>query len=132
MQGDAALKMVGEFIDDSDQSPETALAARRMVKQTLADRDDCDELLTRHARRWSLSRLAMVDRNILRMSVSELRCGDTPFKVVIAEALKLAHEFSTSESPRFINGVLDAVAGEVLGGAAPTAEPSPDDPEPVP
>ena len=73
----------------------------------------------------------MVDRNILRMAVSELRDGSTPFKVVIAEALKLAHEFSTSESPRFINGVLDAVAGEVLGGAPPAADPPPD-PEPVP
>ena len=123
--------MVGEFIDDTDQPPETSAAARRLVQQTLADRDDCDELLSRHARRWSLSRLAMVDRNILRMAVSELRDGDTPFKVVIVEALKLAHEFSTSESPRFINGVLDAVAGEVLGGAPPAAEP-PDDPEPAP
>ena len=131
VQGDAALNMVGEFIDDSDQPPETALAARRLVEQALADRDDCDDLLARHARRWSLSRLAMVDRNILRMAVSELRDGGTPFKVVIAEALKLAHEFSTSESPRFINGVLDAVAGEVLGGAHPAAEP-PDDPEPAP
>jgi len=123
--------MVGEFIEDSDQPPETGLAARRLVKQTLADRDDCDELLTRHARKWSLSRLALVDRNILRMAVSELRVGDTPFKVVIAEALKLAHEFSTSESPRFINGVLDAVAGEVLGAAHPSAKP-PADPEPAP
>ena len=133
VQGDApaVIKMVGEFIEDSDQPPETALAARQMVERTLADRDHCDELLARHARRWSLSRLAMVDRNILRMAVSELRNESTPFKVVIAEALKLAHEFSTSESPRFINGVLDAVAGEVLGGAPPAADP-PDDPEPAP
>jgi len=110
VQGDRALPQAMEFIEDSREAPETALEARRMLTETLAARDDCDRFLQQHARKWSLSRLALVDRNILRLAVQELRAGHTPFKVVIAEAIRLAHDFSTAESPRFVNGVLDAVA----------------------
>jgi len=84
---------------------------------TLELSDDIDDLLVRHARHWELSRLALVDRNILRLGVCELRRGRTPLKVVISEALRLAQEFSTAESPRFVNGVLDAVAKEIAGDA---------------
>ena len=59
----------------------------------------------------------MVDRGILRLAVHELRAEPVPPKVVITEALKLAREFSTGESPRFINGVLDSVMQELLNGS---------------
>jgi N utilization substance protein B len=104
---------VEEFITDSDESPETLSEARRMLIETYRDLPACDAILVRHARHWDLSRLAMVDRNILRLTVRELREGKTPFKVVISEALRLAREFSTAESSRFVNGVLDAVAREI-------------------
>ena len=84
-----------------------------MLKDAFDDRPQSDELLSRHARRWELPRLALVDRNILRLAVCELRKGQTPFKVVISESLRLAREFSTAESPRFVNGILDAVAKEL-------------------
>jgi N utilization substance protein B len=64
----------------------------------------------------------MVDRNILRLGVYELRKGSAPFKVVISEALRLAREFSSAESPRFINGVLDAVAKELQNSSRDTGE----------
>ncbi len=81
--------------------------------ETFDDLETIDEILARHARHWELTRLAMVDRNILRIATSELKTGSVPFKVVISEALRLAQEFSTAESPRFVNGVLDAVAREL-------------------
>ena len=130
VQGREAAEGVGEFIADSREPPETIDAARGLLEGVLADRDACDLLLARHARRWNLERLALVDRNILRLAVHELRAGTVPFKVVITEALKLAQEFSTAESPRFVNGVLDAVAHEIAGtaqeaGPAQEADPAP-------
>jgi len=108
---------VDAFLDDSRETGETILAARRLIAMTLKLSDQIDDLLVRHARHWELSRLALVDRNILRLGVCELRQGRTPLKVVISEALRLAQEFSTAESPRFVNGVLDAVAKEIARDA---------------
>ena len=57
-----------------------------------------------------------MDRNILRLATYELRFDKAPPKVVITEALRLAREFSTAESPRFVNGILDAVVRELQAG----------------
>ena len=66
----------------------------------------------------------MVDRNILRLAVAEMRGGQTPPKVALSEAIRLAQEFSSAESPRFVNGVLDAVMKEILASRRPAAEPA--------
>ena len=84
-----------------------------LLTSALASRDRCDTSLTRHARHWRLGRLALVDRNILRLGVCELLDGQTPPNVVIVEAVRLAKEFSTAESPRFVNGVIDAIAKDI-------------------
>lgn len=110
VQGVKVRDLVEAFIDDSRDGAEVRRAAKEMIDGALADRAACDALVSRHARHWELGRLALVDRNILRLAVSELRAARAPAKVVISEALQLAKEFSTAESPRFINGVLDAIA----------------------
>jgi N utilization substance protein B len=130
VQGEHAADLVDEFLRDSREPPPTLEAAAELLQAVRAAAGDCDALLARHARNWDLPRLALVDRNILRLACYELLAGRTPLKVVISEAIKLAHEFSAAESPRFINGVLDAVARELLehrqaGGAAPGADPGP-------
>lgn len=98
--------------------------AMKLLRAAFDGRVASDAFLSRHARRWELPRLAMVDRNILRLAVHELRLGEAPPKVVISEALRLAREFSTAESPRFVNGVLDAVAKELFSqsGLVPTPD----------
>jgi len=111
------MDLVVRFIDDSRESPETILSARKLLADAFEDAEHVDELLKRHCRHWGLTRLAMVDRGILRLAVHELRAEPVPPKVVITEALKLAREFSTGESPRFINGVLDSVMQELLNGS---------------
>lgn len=113
VQGAKATDLVALFIDDSREDPRTISAAHALLNASVDDRDASDELLVRHARNWDLPRLALVDRNILRLACHELREGGTPYRIVISEALKLAHEFSSAEAPRFINGILDAVAREV-------------------
>ena len=116
VQGRRALEAVHEFLADSREPEETITLAQTMLREAMANHQRSDDLLARHARHWDLGRLAMVDRNILRLAVYELQCTNTPPKVVITEALRLAQEFSTAESPRFVNGVIDAVMRELKKG----------------
>lgn len=118
-----------DFIRDSREGSMVVDGAMKTLRAAFDDRAESDALLCRHARRWELPRLAMVDRNILRLAVYELRRGEAPPKVVISEALRLAREFSTAESPRFVNGVLDAVAKELFSHRppAPTRDEDVDD-----
>jgi len=85
----------------------------RTLRSAFDMRPQSDEMLLRNAGQWSLARLALIDRNILRLAVYELLATDVPKKVVISEALRLANEFSTAESPRFINGVIEAIMHEI-------------------
>lgn len=115
-----------QFIDDSRENPETLSAAQALLREAFGARDQSDQLLQRHARHWDLGRLALVDRNILRLAAYEMLSGQTPYKVAIAEAIRLAQEFSTAESPRFVNGILDAVYKELR--TEHDADGSPDSP----
>lgn len=76
-------------------------------------RDEADALVSERLRGWTLERLPVMDRLVLRLAVAELLATDTPTGVVIAEAVDLAGRYSTDESSRFVNGVLSAVAKEV-------------------
>jgi N utilization substance protein B len=72
--------------------------------------DEIDDLIKRRAEHWRIQRMAVVDRNILRLAIYEfLYEGDTPKTVVINEALEIARRFSTFEATQFINGILDAI-----------------------
>jgi N utilization substance protein B len=112
-QGDDAMDLAEGFIDDSKDDLDTRSRAKDLLRRTWGQREMIDQTLTRHARNWSLGRLAMVDRNILRLAVYEMFETDVPYKVAISEAMALAGDFSTAESPRFVNGILDAVAREI-------------------
>ena len=81
-----------------------------------ADRDRVDSLLRRHLVGWRLERLAVVDRALARIAAWELaHRGDVPTGVVLSEAVALATQYCSADSPRFLNGVLRAVADEVRG-----------------
>jgi N utilization substance protein B len=84
--------------------------AAELVAGSLKELATLDGLLEKHASNWKVGRMGFVDRNLLRMSIYELsHFPDTPASVVIDEAIELAKQFGTAESPAFINGVLDAV-----------------------
>jgi len=80
---------------------------------------ELDKMLTEHAKNWRVSRMAIVDRNILRLAIFELTRSETPVAVVLDEAVELARRYGSDASPAFVNGVLDAVAKQVRGDAVP-------------
>jgi len=88
--------------------------AETLVRGVKREQARTDELISRYAEHWELDRMAVVDRNILRMALWELLWGqDVPAKVVINEAIELAKKFGTEDSGRFVNGLLDRIWKEV-------------------
>ena len=95
------------------EDPEVLQLASRLAAGVVAECAELDRRFAGAAEHWRLDRLALVDRNILRIGVYELLHASAPPKVVIDEALWLAHRFAGRQSPGFINGVLDHVAREL-------------------
>ena len=77
-------------------------------------RDETDRLISANAENWSLDRISVIDKNILRLASFELLyCSDTPCKVIIDEAVELGKMYGTEDSKAFINGILDKMAREI-------------------
>ena len=84
--------------------------ATRLAEGTLQHRAEIDQRLQAVTRNWDLRRMAIVDRNVLRMAVYELMfCDDVPPKVAINEAIEIGKKFSTANSGGFVNGILDRI-----------------------
>ena len=84
--------------------------AKELFTGTIAHQQEIDTLIRTHADNWDLNRMAVIDRNILRLGAFELlHVEDVPTKVCINEAIELAKRFGDAESGKFINGILDAI-----------------------
>ena len=84
--------------------------ARTLVEGSLAHQESIDRLVANQADNWRLERMPVVDRNVLRLAVYEMRYQpDVPAVVVIDEAIELAKKFGSEQSGRFVNGILDAL-----------------------
>ena len=91
------------------------LFADPLIRGTLERRDELDEQIKQHALNWDLHRIAVVDRNILRLAIFEmLHRDDIPPIVSINEAVDIAKKFSTPDSGKFVNGILDKIKGELM------------------
>jgi N utilization substance protein B len=91
------------------------LFADPLIRGTLENRDELDSVIKKHALNWDLHRIAAVDRNILRLAIFEMtHREDIPPVVSINEAVDIAKKFSTQDSGKFVNGILDKVKGELL------------------
>lgn len=104
-------------VDDATREFATKLAAG-----TLRELEKVDERIRSRAEHWRIPRMAVVDRNVLRLAVYEFLYEQTPHTVVINEALEIARRFSTFEATQFINGILDAIKHD-LEKNAPTEKP---------
>ena len=79
-------------------------------------------MIAEHSRNWRIERMAVVDRNVLRLVTFELMHLDTPAAVAIDEAVELARRFGGDDSPSFVNGIADAIARRL---STPRAAPEP-------
>lgn len=91
--------------------------ARELAVGVATHRPAIDELLAAHTTNWRIDRMAVVDRNVLRLAIFEMGWLGLPASVAIDEAVELARRFGADPSPAFVNGVLDAVAHAITGRA---------------
>ena len=89
----------------------------QVVSGVRSKREEIDGIIERYSKDWPVERMAVVDRNILRLAVYEMfHVPDVPPKVAINEAVELAKKYGDRDSYRFVNGILDRIFKEELGG----------------
>ena len=112
---DIANHVPGEIyklrLEETPLSEELSEFARQIIFGVLPLANTLDQIIAQYAPEWPLDQIAAIDRNILRMALWEFAVyRDTPHKVAINEAVELANQFGSDSAPRFINGVLGALA----------------------
>ncbi len=122
--GEPPEEIFGEFWAGQAASPELRSFAEELVRGVARERRFLDNVVAGSAENWRVERMAVVDRNVLRMAVYEMLFDDeVPPPVAIDEAIEVARKFGSEESGSFINGILDAVRKRIEGGEiAPRSE----------
>lgn len=126
MRGDSVDAAIQHYYDtlyseESEQKPKQDRFMEELARGTVAKAAEIDKRIQETSQNWRLERMAVVDRNILRLAIYELGMKALPGPVVIDEALELARQFAGDESISFINGVLDAIRRETEKPASSTA-----------
>ncbi len=121
--GAAPERALEDLCRDEEVPSDSAEFARQLVAGVLGRQGEIDALIARYAREWSLTRMAVVDRNILRLGVFQiLHRPDIPASVAINEAVELAKRYGEAESGRFVNGILGQLVRDREGAAADRQE----------
>ena len=111
---DAAADETQASLDGIDLSTDAGVFCNELIEGVIERIDELDSIVEPFLENWSLDRMSVVDRNILRLAAYELSfMPDIPFKVSIDEAIELAKIFGSDESGAFVNGILDHLAREL-------------------
>ncbi len=112
IRGDSSLEEVFPYCRERHQLTENgAEFAMDLLRKTVENMETIDKEIASHIKNWDFKRLALIDKNVLRLGLTELLYfPDIPRKVTIDEAIELAKSYGSSESGRFVNGVLDALS----------------------
>jgi transcription antitermination protein NusB len=103
------------FFERNSSKEYVEIFMKELVISLLGNEKEIDGIIQKHSDHWGLDRMAVIDRNILRMGTCELLFGfSTPPKVVINEAIDIAKKYGNEDSPEFINGILDKVYKEIV------------------
>ena len=108
-QGEDCLSRIPGFMADSQAAQATITYAQRLADEAWKARSLTAVEIERQTAGWAADRLTPVDRNVIRVALTEFDLREVPPKVVINEAIEIANAFGNAESRRFINGVLDAI-----------------------
>lgn len=106
------------YSEEQDAKPKPDKFMEQLARGTAERAQEIDHQIEAKSANWRLERMAVVDRNILRMAIYELGRNELPAPIIIDEALELARQFSNQESISFINGVLDAVYKQAMGASS--------------
>jgi N utilization substance protein B len=109
VQGDVSSQALAEFLAVQDAAPDAVVYATELVQAFWRQREEIDRRIASASIKWDLARISPVDRNVMRVAIVELLGDEVPAKVVLDEAIEIGREYGGADSPRFINGVLDAV-----------------------
>ena len=102
------------FLERNSLQDEVEVFMNKLVKSTLKQIKEIDEIIQKFSDNWVLDRMTVIDRNILRMGTCELLFNfSTPPKVAINEAIDIAKKYGNEDSPEFINGILDKIYKEI-------------------
>ncbi len=111
-EGDISQQLK-QFWEDNPVSVEVQSFTEEILTHIFDHREEIDSRLEQFSEHWTLSRMAVIDRNLLRMAASEILYSKTvPPKVAIDEAVEIAKKFGSEDSPNFINGILDRILKE--------------------
>jgi N utilization substance protein B len=111
VRGEEGLERVASNVwDDLSVGPEERKIASQLVAVIIKQKREIDTTLAEVTANWRLERLGAIERCVLRLAAAELIRGETPPKVVIQEAVRLAERYGSAHSARFVNGVVDALA----------------------
>ena len=111
VRGEQGLERVAlQVWDDLAVGPEERRIANLLVGTMIRQGTEIDAMLRDVTTNWRLERLGAIERSVLRLASAELMRGETPPKVVIQEAVRLAERYGSAQSARFVNGIVDAVA----------------------
>lgn len=121
LHADSKSELVGDFWELRPSTKNVQAFAEALIKGVLANKAAIDERIKKYTANYELHRIAIVDRNILRVAIYEmLFCNDVPPVVSINEAIEIAKRFGAEESGRFVNGILDRVRHDL---SRPAREP---------
>ncbi|HEX6545418.1 MAG TPA: transcription antitermination factor NusB [Bryobacteraceae bacterium] len=109
------------YSEEQEKKPKTDKFMETLARGTAERAAEIDRQIEAKSANWRLERMAVVDRNILRMAIYELGLGELAAPIIIDEALELARQFSNHESISFINGVLDAIHKQAMGAGSATS-----------
>jgi N utilization substance protein B len=108
--GESLERVASQVWDDLAIAPDERAFAGRIVRTIIAEGKSIDDALRDVTTNWRLERVGAVERAVLRLAAAELLRGDPPPRVTIQEAVRLAERYGSTQSARFVNGVLDALA----------------------
>lgn len=109
VQPEQPREHVAEWLAGEESATRVRRLAQRLTEAAWNERPRWDAIIAQASANWDLSRISAVERNIMRVALAEWLTGLTPQKIAIDEAIEIAKMFGGADSPRFINGVLDAV-----------------------
>jgi len=122
MAGGAPAEIYPHFWTEHDAETEVKVFAQGLVEGVMREREALDRIIAGSVDHWRIDRMAVVDRNILRVAVYELAwLPDTPAVVVLDEAIEVGKKYGSDQSGSFINGILDAVRKRIERGEVPSA-----------